>query len=152
MCLFFTWNRSFYLSHLAHPVSVPIVAPRDIQSPWSQNHDTEIPHTDVVCRVHNVMPCLDHGRRFVSFIRTGIFLELFVQTKFREIFILSKMAYFGRFWPVFHLFSWCVVASLLASRTRIEICILFFLTISSDSFSPCSHEYGCITYTNAFYL
>ena len=150
MRLFFTWKCFFYLSHLAHPVSVPILAPREIQSPWSQNHDPEILRTDVVCRVDNGMTCLDHGRRFVSFIRTGIFLELFVQTKFGEIFILSKMAYFGRFWPVFDLFSWCVVASLLGCS--IEICILFFLTISSDSFSPCSHEYGCITYTNAFYL
>ena len=34
-----------------------------------------------------------------------VFLELFVQTTFREILIiLSKMADFGRFWPVFDFF------------------------------------------------
>ena len=45
---------------------------------------------------------IDHVKRFISFVRAGIFLELFVQMNFREILIiLSTMADFGRFWPVF---------------------------------------------------
>ena len=45
---------------------------------------------------------IDHGKRFISFIRAGLCLELFVQTIFHDIFvILSKMSDFGRFWQVF---------------------------------------------------
>ena len=49
---------------------------------------------------------IDHGKRFFnSFIPAGLFLELFVQTKIREIFIiLSKMADIGRFWTVLEVF------------------------------------------------
>ena len=48
---------------------------------------------------------IDHGQRFISFIRAGLFLEFFVQTKLSEMFIiLSKMAGFRRFWPVFEVF------------------------------------------------
>ena len=46
---------------------------------------------------------IDHDKRIISFIRAGLFLELFVQRILREIFImLSKLAAFGRFWPVVH--------------------------------------------------
>ena len=48
---------------------------------------------------------IDHGKRFISFMRALRSLELFVQTNVREIFvILSKMADFGRFCPVFEIF------------------------------------------------
>ena len=47
--------------HPAHPVSVPILPPREIQALWSQNHDTEILHTNVVSRVGNGMTCRRTG-------------------------------------------------------------------------------------------
>ena len=54
---------------------------------------------------------IDDGKRFISFMRAGPFLELFVQTKLREAFnTLSKMAGFGRFWPVLDFFLECIVA------------------------------------------
>ena len=34
--------------HLPHPVSVSILAPREIQALWSQNHDAEILHRNAV--------------------------------------------------------------------------------------------------------
>ena len=47
--------------HPAHPVSVAILLPREIQALWSQNHDTEILHTNVVSRVGNGMTCRRTG-------------------------------------------------------------------------------------------
>ena len=41
--------------HPVHPVSVPILPPREIQALWSQNHDTEILHCNAVSRVDNAM-------------------------------------------------------------------------------------------------
>ena len=43
--------------HLAHPVSVLILPPREIQALWSENHDTEILHCNAVSRVDNAMSC-----------------------------------------------------------------------------------------------
>ena len=43
--------------HQPHPVSVPILHPREIQALWSQNHDTEIRHCNGCSRVDNAMTC-----------------------------------------------------------------------------------------------
>lgn len=37
----FTWNRFFYPTTSVHPMSVPIIYPREIQTVWSQDCETE---------------------------------------------------------------------------------------------------------------
>ena len=44
-------ERTVCCEEHTHPVSVPILPPRESQALWSQNHDTEIPRCDAVSRV-----------------------------------------------------------------------------------------------------
>ena len=55
--VFFTWNRFLPTRHSAHPISVLILRPREIQALRSQNYDTKMLHHNAVKGVDDALPC-----------------------------------------------------------------------------------------------